>query len=360
MGIRDNGSRRRPQVRPNRRGAGFTLVELLVVIAIIGILIGLLFPALNATIESSRRQTCANNIHQVALAANQYETSNRQYPFNWGQVSTVGTPTQPSPGSNGSTSVGVSWLAALLPYFDQSPLFSRIALGKDPTLAPGAAGYGVLEPLNYQNTANGINNLTALETPINTFLCPSDTQKGHIGNQMLDSTNSLLYATTNYKGCLGSNWGGSNLGGLPAVTNSVGRNAGNSDGLDHSNGVFCRGGGTGPAGAPIVTGNMDIHDGASETILLGECVPEWCGWSLWFWFDGSTATCGIPLDYQISGVPLASNSGDWQDTFGFASRHAGGANFAGCDASIHFLSSTIDPTVYQGLATIDGNEVAEW
>ena len=101
--------------------------------------------------------------------------------------------------------------------------------------------------------------------------------------------------------------------------------------------------------APIMTGNMDIHDGASETILLGECVPEWCGWSLWFWFDSSTATCGVPLNYQISGVPLASNSGDWRDTFGFASRHAGGAKFAGCDASTHFLSSTIDPDGLSGI-----------
>ena len=202
--------------------------------------------------KALRRQTCANNIHQVALAANQYETSNRQYPFNWGQVSTVGTPTQPSPGSNGSTSVGVSWLAALLPYFDQRPLFNQVALGKDPTLAPGAAGYGVLEPLNCQNTANGVNNLTALETPINAFLCPSDTQKGHIGNQMLDTTNSLLYATTNYKGCLGSNWIQAFAG--FAITSSVGRNAGNLDGLDHSNGVFCRGGGTG-------TDERPDHDG---------------------------------------------------------------------------------------------------
>ncbi len=352
MLIQDNGSMPHTQNRLSRRNSGFTLVELLVVIAIIGILIGLLLPAVNAAIESARRSSCASNLRQIALAANQYETSNKQYPFNWGQVATVGTPTS---GQGPGSSVGVSWLAAILPQLDNKPLYDTIALGKDPTLAPGAGSYGNLVPMSYQNTGSGINNLSALETPITTFLCPSDTQKGHIGNQMLDS-NSLLYATTNYRGCLGSNW----IQSFPnfTITSTVGRNAGNKDGLDHSNGVFCRGGSPAAGGAPVMTGNMDIHDGASKTLLIGEVVPELCGWSLWFWFDGSTATCGIPLNYyqQLSGTTTASFSPVWQQSFGFASRHAAGANFVGCDASTHFLSNAIDPGIYQGMATIDGNE----
>ena len=82
---------------------------------------------------------------------------------------------------------------------------------------------------------------------------------------------------------------------------------GNADGVDHGNGVICRGGGPATDGgvAPIVTTNMDIRDGASKTFLLGEAVPAWCGWSLWFWFDGSTATCGIPLNFRVSGKTAA-------------------------------------------------------
>ena len=58
---------------------------------------------------------------------------------------------------------------------------------------------------------------------------------------------------------------------------------------------------------------MDIRDGASKTFFAGESVPEYCGWSLWFWFDGSTATCGIPLNYTIPGS-LAEATNDWKTT----------------------------------------------
>ena len=121
-------------------------------------------------------------------------------------------------------------------------------------------------------------------------------------------------------------------------------------------GVICRGGGTAVGGAPIVTCNMDIRDGASKTIFLGESVPEWCGWSAWFWFDGVTATCGVPLNWTIPGYSLQSNWTDWQDTYSFMSRHKSGANFAGCDGSVHYIPNIIDLHVYQALATIDGNE----
>ncbi|MEM7453821.1 MAG: DUF1559 domain-containing protein, partial [Planctomycetota bacterium] len=96
--------------------AAFTLVELLVVIAIIGILIGMLLPAVQSVREAARRTTCLNNLTQIGLACLSYEDVNKAFP--------PGFTFEPSLGHTGSA----LWSAFILPQIEQGNLYDTIDL----------------------------------------------------------------------------------------------------------------------------------------------------------------------------------------------------------------------------------------
>jgi len=88
---------------------GFTLVELLVAIAIIGILVGMLLPAVQMVREAARRTRCANNLHQIVLAIHNYESSNLRFPPGW-------------IGDESEFTKGWAWTSKILAFLDQQNL----------------------------------------------------------------------------------------------------------------------------------------------------------------------------------------------------------------------------------------------
>ncbi len=96
-----------------KKRLAFTLVELLTVIAIIGILVGLLLPAVQMVRESARRAACQNNIRQLGLALENYHAVHNRYPHGWNA--------EGGPGHS-----GWSWLAYSLPFLEQTPIYEQI------------------------------------------------------------------------------------------------------------------------------------------------------------------------------------------------------------------------------------------
>lgn len=101
---------------------GFTLVELLVVIAIIGMLVGLLLPAVQQTREAARTMTCNNQMRQLALACLNYEAQRQNYPPNGWNWYWVGDPDRGGTGQPGG------WSYTILPFIEQTALYQ---LGSD-------------------------------------------------------------------------------------------------------------------------------------------------------------------------------------------------------------------------------------
>ena len=320
---------------PNR--SAFTLVELLVVIAIIGVLVGLLLPAVQAAREAGRRIQCMSNLRQFGLTLHKYHSVHNKFPA--GAIS-----------NTTGTEVFMTAHSMLLPYFEETSLKSKY----NEKLTFSAQGPEVLEAV----------------VPV--FLCPSNPKENPYELAALAPLGlPTRYGVTDYIFCKGATDATCYPVTVPA----------------HERGLFF-------PNAPV--GMNGIMDGSSKTFAAGEgaggetwplCRGRGCTVPVstphgqvpatGLWPVGATsspmlASAGIytPSNLACTVEPLnkwpvtdsstdvdaftdcrSSMAGGPHSSANFRSDHPTGASFLLADGSVHFVAETIDMQVYRQLST---------
>lgn len=331
----------------SRRQLGFTLVELLVVIAIIGILIALLLPAVQAAREAARRAQCTNHLKQMALALHNYHDSYNAFPA-YGQLGGCVSDTS-------TTGYVYSAHVKILPFLEQQALYENIrTVSKD-----------------FYRESNSEAEIAAENYPVATFKCPSDLP------------HPVYKGSCSYPVCAGSNLGWNvataQQNGVFRRRNET-RMAAITDGTSNTImlGEHLTGDTDDNAYRPMTDVVRGLNWTASESTSQGAIAPSVV--------EAAGANCnanpanhssyaaarfvrGImeysvfntlaPPNWRYPSCMTETNTGNhgWsKGLYPARSRHPGGVNHALADASVRFISETIDLTTYHGLGSRDGGE----
>ena len=323
-----------------RNCRGFTLIELLVVIAIIGILIALLLPAVQAAREAARRASCMNNLTQLGIALQNYQSAHEVLP--------PGTVDPQGPISSVPKGYHMGWLVQLLPYVEETVTFKNIDFS-----------VGVYHQKN----------APARDIGIALFRCP--TYSGPTGLEGEDPEGEADGAEFDPMGLASDSY-------IAWVSNYAGCHHDVEAPIDEDN--------NGVLFLNSHISSKDITDGTTHTIFLGEKLG---GQGDLGWMSGTRATLrntGTPINMTAGapgmwrgedlggdgGVPPGLDGAEFDpdaapageivppaegpaaeqtglEVGGFSSEHSGGTNFLFGDGAVRLLSQDIARNVFQQL-----------
>ncbi len=276
----------------------FTLVELLVVIAIIGVLVGLLLPAVQAAREAARRSSCSNNMAQLGLAIHHHEFSVEHLPS--GVINPTGPIRSEASGQH------VSWTVQIMPFIEQVNLYNHF---------------------DFEQGAYATENEPVRTAEVPTLRCPSDP-----GIDVMIGNSNQSVGECNYAGS---------------------HHDGESPIDDDNNGVL------------FLNSKIryaEITDGSSQTILLGEMLPNRTHLG---WVSGTRSTLRNAGEFgkrKTQGLPSDADESVALGPFdvgGFNSHHMGGAQFTLADGSIKFFTHSIDEKLFKQLANRADGEIIQ-
>jgi type II secretory pathway pseudopilin PulG len=326
------------QVR-HQRPSAFSLVELLVVIGIIGALVALLIPAVQASRAAASRTSCANNLRQLGLAAQNHVSALGYFP--------VGSVAKPYPGDPNAPWTLYRWsaLAMLTPYLENTPVYNALDL---------------TSPLYASTLSVHPKNADYINTWVSDFLCPADELR----------VLSAEVAPTSYAACAGSGRSGGTPSGTDGVffTNSQIRIGRIADGTSKT-ALF----------SESILGNPQKanHDPQTEYkfSFLAPLTEELCSgavqWNVtdargFAWANGEFR-CALynhrtppnsPTP-DCMGVTIAGPPQTRYTPYGWRtarSRHSGGVNLEFADGSLRFIGDAIDAAMWEALSTVAGGE----
>ncbi len=349
-------------MRTHRSHAAFTLIELLVVIAIIGVLVGLLLPAVQAAREAARRI----GLKQIGLALHNYESANGVFPP--GRINTY------------VAGNGHCWSAysQLLPFLEQRAVFDAMNFRMNPDL-------------DY-TTTSAVVNRTAAVMVVGAFLCPSDAGPPMVtvGGGAYSGHNYLLNVGSGFSvvqnppapmtppdGVLFEN-SALRFADIPdgtsqtvAISESIRSTAGAPTGFSGA-AVFARE----PLGGYVITGNNTAGNGppiVSDADYASRCLtnapPGFQPTRGIKWLYGAPGHSMYnhrrpPNDKRNDcrgGLPHSDKSAaDWRNlslNITARSRHPGGVHSLFCDGHVQFVKDTVSVSTWQGLGSRNGGEV---